>query len=149
MPAYSPPSGCSTDVSSGRSAANMGRATNSVTRPPPLASSVPLTRSGRRVVALHQMDAVNREQRPQQFGHERRIGIDEIGVDECDQIAGRCGDRTATATSPLPAVGGMDGTALSRLITVAPRPREHRSAVRSVEPESRTINSSTKPPSNG
>lgn len=27
---------------------NMGRATNSVTRPPPLASSVPLTRSGRR-----------------------------------------------------------------------------------------------------
>ena len=35
-------------VSSGRSAASSGRATSSVTRPPPVASSLPLTFSGRR-----------------------------------------------------------------------------------------------------
>ncbi|CPZ26980.1 Uncharacterised protein [Mycobacteroides abscessus] len=52
------------------------------------------------------------------------------------------------STSPLPGFGGTSGSACSRLTTRAPAATALM-AVSSVEPESSTISSSTRPPSSG
>ena len=52
------------------------------------------------------------------------------------------------SASPLPGCGGISGSASSRVMTRAPAARA-RAAVSSVDPESSTISSSTRPPSIG
>ena len=54
-----------------------------------------LTRTERASIeALHQLDVLVDQQRSEQFRHEHRIGIDEVGVDKSDEIAGGGGQRT-------------------------------------------------------
>ena len=84
----------------------MGRATSSVTRPPPLASSVPLDPQRPPVVALHQVDAVGGQQRSQQLRDERRIRIDQIRRRR--RRPGRRSSRRANATAPRPCPHGRE-----------------------------------------
>ena len=45
------------------------------------------------VEALDQVHAVGGQQRAEQLGHEHRVGVDEVGVDEDDEVAGGRGQR--------------------------------------------------------
>ena len=75
-----------------------GRATSSVTRPPPSPAAL-----GSLVEALDEVDARVAQQRAEQPGHESMVELAEVGVAPQHDVA--LGARAATSTAPRPCRG--------------------------------------------
>ena len=119
-----------------------GRATSSVTRPPPPAWIRSPTAKRTVVASLDERDGRIGEQGTEQPGHHRRIEREQVGVDEDDDVATGCGQgspqRLALAWHRRQAreqVVAMDD--------VRAGSGWRRRAVASVDPESTTTTSST------
>ena len=91
--AYSPASGCTKPASWGQCRLSSGRATSSVTRPPPPGARPQPSASGRSYIALTNCDGRVGEQRAEQPGDEAGVEGEQVGVDEDDDVAGRRGER--------------------------------------------------------
>ena len=140
--AYSPPSGCTNPASSGQCRFRIGRATSSVTRPPPAGSIAAPATSGRSYIAFTRCTVGSHSSGPS------------TPVTTFDENSRRSASMKQTRspvvtakdrhrTSPLPGTDGISGRISSRWRTFAPAAAAV-SAVRSVEPESTTNSSSTR-----